>query len=181
MAHQAHHITLDPGSPSDVALQHSRPGNGSGTRHGSGCSFAASSAVRVTSKCEAGEAIRPAPQSWSASASSIAFNVSSTVPRTISPRWSRIQGFIDLDHLTHRILVTHRLLLHCMKKPSVPKVRKILTLSSSCSSLKARSSTLLRSGAEQRFVISAIETVRRRILLTVRRGEEVGCFAILRV
>ena len=35
-------------------------------------------------------------------------------------------GFIDLDHLTHRILVTHRLLLHCMKKPSVPKVRKIL-------------------------------------------------------
>ena len=35
-------------------------------------------------------------------------------------------GFIDLDHLTHRILVTHRLLLQCMKKPSVPKVRKIL-------------------------------------------------------
>ena len=35
-------------------------------------------------------------------------------------------GFIDLDHLTHRILVTHRLLLHCMKKPSLPKVRKIL-------------------------------------------------------
>ncbi|MGB6796072.1 MAG: hypothetical protein WBE48_05775, partial [Xanthobacteraceae bacterium] len=35
-------------------------------------------------------------------------------------------GFIDLDHLTHRILVTHRLLLHCMKKPSVPKVGKIL-------------------------------------------------------
>ncbi len=35
-------------------------------------------------------------------------------------------GFIDLDHLTHRILVTHRLLLHYMKKPSVPKVRKIL-------------------------------------------------------
>ena len=35
-------------------------------------------------------------------------------------------GFIDLDHLTHRLLVTHRLLLHCMKKPSVPKVRKIL-------------------------------------------------------
>src|SRR6185437_14410256 len=35
-------------------------------------------------------------------------------------------GFIDLNHLTHWILVTHRLLLHCMKKPSVPKVRKIL-------------------------------------------------------
>jgi hypothetical protein len=35
-------------------------------------------------------------------------------------------GFIDLDHLTHRLLVTHRLLLHCMKKPSLPKVRKIL-------------------------------------------------------
>jgi hypothetical protein len=34
-------------------------------------------------------------------------------------------GFIDLDHLTHRILVTHRLLLHSMKKPSLPKVRKI--------------------------------------------------------
>src|SRR5208282_2566874 len=35
-------------------------------------------------------------------------------------------GFIDLDHLTHRLLVTHRLLLHSMKKPSIPKVRKIL-------------------------------------------------------
>src|SRR4051794_34502105 len=35
-------------------------------------------------------------------------------------------GFIDLDHLTHRLLVTHRLLLHCMKKPSILKVRKIL-------------------------------------------------------
>src|SRR5271169_3676581 len=35
-------------------------------------------------------------------------------------------GFIDLDHLTHRLLVTHRLLLHSMKKPSLPKVRKIL-------------------------------------------------------
>ena len=34
-------------------------------------------------------------------------------------------GFVDLDHLTHRLLVTHRLLLHSMKKPSVPKVRKI--------------------------------------------------------
>src|ERR1051325_2954963 len=34
-------------------------------------------------------------------------------------------GFIDLDHLTHRILITHRLLLHSMKKPSLPKVRKI--------------------------------------------------------
>src|SRR5271166_290810 len=34
-------------------------------------------------------------------------------------------GFIDLDHLTHWILVTHRLLLHSMKKPSLPKVRKI--------------------------------------------------------
>jgi hypothetical protein len=33
--------------------------------------------------------------------------------------------FVDLDHLTHRLLVTHRLLLHSMKKPSVPKVRKI--------------------------------------------------------
>jgi hypothetical protein len=28
--------------------------------------------------------------------------------------------------LTHRLLVTHRLLLHCMKKPSILKVRKIL-------------------------------------------------------
>ena len=27
--------------------------------------------------------------------------------------------FIDLDHLTHRLLVTHRLLLQCMKKPSI--------------------------------------------------------------
>src|ERR1700677_2652117 len=35
-------------------------------------------------------------------------------------------SFIDLDHLTHRLLVTHRLLLHYMKKPSVLKVRKIL-------------------------------------------------------
>src|SRR5208282_4698629 len=35
-------------------------------------------------------------------------------------------GFIDLDHLTHRLLVTHRLLLHSTKKPSLPKVRKIL-------------------------------------------------------
>src|SRR6476660_10500319 len=35
-------------------------------------------------------------------------------------------GFIDLDHLTHRLLVTHRLLLHCMKKPSILKVRKSL-------------------------------------------------------
>ena len=34
--------------------------------------------------------------------------------------------FIDLDHLTHRLLVTHRLLLQCMKKPSILKVRKIL-------------------------------------------------------
>src|SRR6476661_848967 len=34
--------------------------------------------------------------------------------------------FIDLNHLTHRFLVTHRLLLQCMKKPSVPKERKIL-------------------------------------------------------
>src|SRR4029077_6975625 len=34
-------------------------------------------------------------------------------------------GFVDLDHLTHRILVTHRLLLHSMKKPSLPKGRKI--------------------------------------------------------
>jgi transposase, IS30 family len=33
--------------------------------------------------------------------------------------------FIDLDHLTHRLLVTHRLLLQCMKKPSILKVRKI--------------------------------------------------------
>src|SRR3954471_24085848 len=35
-------------------------------------------------------------------------------------------GFINLDHLTHRLLVTHPLLLHCMKKPSILKVRKIL-------------------------------------------------------
>ena len=35
-------------------------------------------------------------------------------------------GFINLDHLTHRLLVTHRLLLHSTKKPSFPKVRKIL-------------------------------------------------------
>src|SRR3954462_8491831 len=35
-------------------------------------------------------------------------------------------GFIDLDHLTHRLLVPHRLLLHCMKKPSILKVQKIL-------------------------------------------------------
>ena len=32
------------------------------------------------------QAQRPAPQSWSASASGMAFSVSSTVPRTISPR-----------------------------------------------------------------------------------------------
>jgi hypothetical protein len=35
-------------------------------------------------------------------------------------------GFIDLDDLAHRLLVTHRLLLQFMKKPPVPKVRKIL-------------------------------------------------------
>ena len=35
-------------------------------------------------------------------------------------------GFIDRDYLTDRLLVTHRLLLHCMKKPSILKVRKIL-------------------------------------------------------
>jgi hypothetical protein len=35
-------------------------------------------------------------------------------------------SFIDLDHLTRRLIVTHRLLLHYMKKPSVRKVRKIL-------------------------------------------------------
>jgi hypothetical protein len=35
-------------------------------------------------------------------------------------------SFIDLDHLTHRLIVTHRLLLHYMKKPSILKVRKIL-------------------------------------------------------
>jgi hypothetical protein len=35
-------------------------------------------------------------------------------------------SFIDLDHLTHRLIVNHRLLLHYMKKPSVLKVRKIL-------------------------------------------------------
>src|SRR5271163_1656069 len=40
-------------------------------------------------------------------------------------------GFIDLDHLTHRLLVTHRLLLHSTKKPSLPKVRKILYVISS--------------------------------------------------
>jgi hypothetical protein len=34
-------------------------------------------------------------------------------------------SFIDLDHLTHWILVTHRLLLQSMKKPSIPKERKI--------------------------------------------------------
>src|SRR4029077_14354967 len=33
--------------------------------------------------------------------------------------------FIDLDHLTHRLLVTHLLLLQCMKKLSILKVRKI--------------------------------------------------------
>jgi hypothetical protein len=35
-------------------------------------------------------------------------------------------GFVDLDDLVHSLLVTHRLLLQFMKKPSVPKVRKIL-------------------------------------------------------
>ena len=35
-------------------------------------------------------------------------------------------GFIDLDDLAHRLLVTHRLLLQFMKEPSVLKVRKIL-------------------------------------------------------
>src|SRR6187431_1292529 len=34
-------------------------------------------------------------------------------------------SFIDLDHLTHWILVTNRLLLQSMKKPSIPKERKI--------------------------------------------------------
>src|SRR3954470_927076 len=43
-------------------------------------------------------------------------------------------GFIDLDHLTHRLLVTHRLLLHCMKKPSILKVRKILYVIKECQS-----------------------------------------------
>jgi hypothetical protein len=33
--------------------------------------------------------------------------------------------FIDLDHLTHRLLVIHALLLQCTKKLSVLKVRKI--------------------------------------------------------
>src|SRR6202051_1676958 len=32
-------------------------------------------------------------------------------------------AFIDLDDLAHRLLVTHRLLLHSTKKPSIRKVR----------------------------------------------------------
>src|SRR5258708_32388675 len=48
-------------------------------------------------------------------------------------------GFIDLDHLTHRLLVTHRLLLHCMKKPSILKVRKILyVIGLICNQMSAR-------------------------------------------
>jgi hypothetical protein len=36
-------------------------------------------------------------------------------------------GFIDLDNLTHRILVTHWLLLpYSRRRPSILKVRKIL-------------------------------------------------------
>jgi transposase len=46
--------------------------------------------------------------------------------------------FIDLDHLTHRPLVTHRLLLQCMKKPSILKVRKIPDVIGSSVSVVAR-------------------------------------------
>ena len=35
-------------------------------------------------------------------------------------------SLVDLDDLAHCLLVTHRLLLHSMKKPSILKVRKIL-------------------------------------------------------
>jgi hypothetical protein len=34
--------------------------------------------------------------------------------------------FIDLDHLTHPLLVAHQLLIQCMKKPSVLKDHDIL-------------------------------------------------------
>ena len=37
----------------------------------------------------------------------------------------RICTLPDLGHLTHQLLVAHRLLLQCMKKPSVLKVRRI--------------------------------------------------------
>jgi hypothetical protein len=35
-------------------------------------------------------------------------------------------SLIYLDDIAHRLLVTHRLLLQSMKKPSLLKVRKIL-------------------------------------------------------
>ena len=44
----------------------------------------------------------------STSASSMAFSASSTVPRTISPRWPRIRASSILDDLVHCLLVTHR-------------------------------------------------------------------------
>ena len=53
----------------------------------------------------------------------MAFNVSSTVPSNHLAKMVSDPGFIDLDHLTHQILVTHRLLLHSMKK-QLPHSRK---------------------------------------------------------
>ena len=39
-------------------------------------------------------------------------------------------GFIDLDHLTHRLLVTHRLLLHCPEEAVNPEsAERFCTLS----------------------------------------------------
>ena len=38
-------------------------------------------------------------------------------------------GFIDLDHLTHRLLITHRLLLQFMKKPSSESAKDLYVIS----------------------------------------------------
>ena len=64
--------------------------------------------------------------------------------------------FIDLDHLTHRLLVTHRLLLQCMKKPSILKVRKIpdvIDLSSGVKNLTDTQLFYVCSGVVRCFII----------------------------
>src|SRR5271168_2558988 len=71
-------------------------------------------------------------------------------------------GVIDLDHLTHRLLVTHRLLLHSTKKPSLPKVRKILyVITAACCSCAPRAKEfeiMLRNGQSLR-VRTAVASV----------------------
>ena len=52
------------------------------------------------------QAQRPAPQSWSASASGMAFSRLFHRPTHHLAKMIADPRFIDLDHLTHRLLVT---------------------------------------------------------------------------